>query len=202
MPGAAGGEAPGDPFSGLGDVLPHKYATLPRNRNPFQGEAGGAGGAAWDREDKKDKKDKVSLLERVTGKKDGRKANATGRSGSSGDLRSPNPFSPPDANPFVYKGEKKSRGSDPLAFVQKKKDVYGRPQEAKQESALAYSNLSFDEVVQDLLKQKEALKRKDAHIRQLEDYIDDLLVRVMEETPSILRTPYEPKRKAGKLTKK
>lgn len=57
-------------------------------------------------------------------------------------------------------------------------------------------------MVQDLIKQKEVVKRKDAHIRQLEDYIDDLLVRVMEETPSILRTPYEPKRKAGKLTKK
>lgn len=194
MPGCSDGEAPGDPFSGLGDALPHKYATLPRNRNPFMG---GPGGPPGDKEDKKEKKEKVSLLERVTGKK----ANATGRSGSSGDLRSPSASSPPDANPFVHKGEKKSKGSEPLTFGQKK-DVYGRPQEAKQESALAYSNLSFDEVVQDLIKQKEVVKRKDAHIRQLEDYIDDLLVRVMEETPSILRTPYEPKRKAGKLTKK
>lgn len=75
-------------------------------------------------------------------------------------------------------------------------------QEAKQESALAYSNLSFDEVVQELIKQKDVVRKKDAHIRELEDYIDDLLVRVMEETPSILRTPYEPKRKAGKLGKK
>lgn len=70
------------------------------------------------------------------------------------------------------------------------------------ESVAAYSSLSFEEVVQELIKQKEVVKKKDAHIRELEDYIDNLLVRVMEETPSILRTPYEPKKKAGKLGKK
>lgn len=75
-------------------------------------------------------------------------------------------------------------------------------QDAQQQSVAAYSNLSFEEVVQELIKQKEVVKKKDAHIRELEDYIDNLLVRVMEETPSILRTPYEPKRKAGKLGKK
>lgn len=73
---------------------------------------------------------------------------------------------------------------------------------ATQESANAYSNLSFEEVVQELVKQKEIVRKKDAHIREMEDYIDNLLVRVMEETPSILRTPYEPKKKAGKLGKK
>lgn len=73
---------------------------------------------------------------------------------------------------------------------------------ATQESVSAYSNLSFEEVVQELVKQKEIVKKKDAHIKELEDYIDNLLVRVMEETPSILRTPYEPKKKAGKLGKK
>lgn len=75
-------------------------------------------------------------------------------------------------------------------------------QEVTKESVAAYSNLSFEEVVQELIKQKEVVKKKDAHIRELEDYIDNLLVRVMEETPSILRTPYEPKKKAGKLCKK
>lgn len=72
----------------------------------------------------------------------------------------------------------------------------------QQASVAAYSSLTFEEVVQELIKQKEVVKRKDAHIRELEDYIDNLLVRVMEETPSILRTPYEPKKKAGKLGKK
>lgn len=75
-------------------------------------------------------------------------------------------------------------------------------QDASQESISSYSSLSFREVVQELLKQKELVRKKDAHIRELEDYIDNLLVRVMEETPSILRTPYEPKKKAGKLGKK
>lgn len=75
-------------------------------------------------------------------------------------------------------------------------------QDVSQESVSSYSSLSFGEVVQELLKQKEMVRKKDAHIRELEDYIDNLLVRVMEETPSILRTPYEPKKKAGKLGKK
>lgn len=73
---------------------------------------------------------------------------------------------------------------------------------APPDTAANYSNLTFDEVVQELIKQKEVVRKKDAHIRELEDYIDNLLVRVMEETPSILRTPYEPKKKAGKLSKK
>ncbi|XP_054456604.1 rab11 family-interacting protein 2 isoform X1 [Anoplopoma fimbria] len=204
VPGYQDGEAHSDPFTDISDTLPQKYATLPRNRNPFEGEHG----QLWDRAERKEKKEKVSLLERVTGKKEGRKTNNGGRSGSSGDLRSPNPFSgdsQADTNPFVsnYKtSDKKSRGNEDLTFGQKKKDIYGKKPQAKKESVLAYSNLSFEEVVQELIKQKEVVKKKDAHIRELEDYIDNLLVRVMEETPSILRTPYEPKKKAGKLSKK
>uniref|UniRef100_A0A3Q4HPJ5 Rab11 family-interacting protein 2 n=1 Tax=Neolamprologus brichardi TaxID=32507 RepID=A0A3Q4HPJ5_NEOBR len=184
VPGFQDDEAHGDPFTDITDTLPQKYATLPRNRNPFEGEHG----QLWDRPERKEKKEKVSLLERVTGKKEGRKPSNGGRSGSSGDLRSPNPFSgdsQADTNPFKEEGQKNSKNM-----------------EVTQESVAAYSNLSFEEVVQELIKQKEVVKKKDAHIRELEDYIDNLLVRVMEETPSILRTPYEPKKKAGKLSKK
>uniref|UniRef100_A0A3Q3MJ43 Rab11 family-interacting protein 2 n=1 Tax=Mastacembelus armatus TaxID=205130 RepID=A0A3Q3MJ43_9TELE len=180
VPGCQDREAHNDPFTDITDTLPQKYATLPRNRNPFEGEHG----QLWER---KEKKEKVSLLERVTGKKEGRKTNNGGRSGSSGDLRSPNPFSSDsqvDTNPF-----KQIQSRDASKMV-------------TQESVASYSNLSFEEVVQELIKQKEVVKKKDAHIRELEDYIDNLLVRVMEETPSILRTPYEPKKKAGKLGKK
>nr|XP_020457374.1 rab11 family-interacting protein 2 [Monopterus albus] len=190
-----------DPFTDITDALPQKYATLPRNRNPFEGERG----QLWDR---KEKKEKVSLLERVTGKKEGRKTNNGGRFGSSGDLRSPNPFSSdsqPATNPFSsnYKAsDKKSTKNEDITFGHKKKDICGKKNEVTQESMASYSNLSFQEVVQELIKQKEVVKKKDAHIRELEDYIDNLLVRVMEETPSILRTPYEPKKKAGKLSKK
>uniref|UniRef100_UPI0037E749B9 rab11 family-interacting protein 2 n=1 Tax=Semicossyphus pulcher TaxID=241346 RepID=UPI0037E749B9 len=203
VPGYQDGEAHSDPFTDISDTLPQKYATLPRNRNPFEGEHG----QLWDRAERKEKKEKVSLLERVTGKKEGRKTNG-GRSGSSGDLRSPNPFSgdsQADTNPFSsnYKAsDKKSTRNEDISFGQKKKDIYGKKNEMTQESVAAYSNLSFEEVVQELIKQKEVVKKKDAHIRELEDYIDNLLVRVMEETPSILRTPYEPKKKAGKLSKK
>lgn len=204
VPGYQDGEAHSDPFTDISDTLPQKYATLPRNRNPFEGEHG----QLWDRAERKEKKEKVSLLERVTGKKEGRKTNNGGRSGSSGDLRSPNPFSgesQTDTNPFSshYKSsDPKSTRNEDTAFGQKKKDIFGKKKEATQESVAAYSNLSFEEVVQELIKQKDVVKKKDAHIRELEDYIDNLLVRVMEETPSILRTPYEPKKKAGKLCKK
>ncbi|XP_045926565.1 rab11 family-interacting protein 2 isoform X2 [Micropterus dolomieu] len=197
VPGYQDGEAHGDPFTDISDTLPQKYATLPRNRNPFEGEHG----QLWDRAERKEKKEKVSLLERVTGKKEGRKTSNGGRSGSSGDLRSPNPFSEDsqaDTNPFIsnYKtSDKKSRNVD-ITFGQRKKDIDGKKDEITKERVAAYSNLSFEEVVQELIKQKEVVKKKDAHIRELEDYIDNLLVRVMEETPSILRTPYEPKKKA------
>ncbi len=99
VPGYQDGEAHSDPFNDISDTLPQKYATLPRNRNPFEGEHG----QLWDRAERKEKKEKVSLLERVTGKKEGRKPSNGGRSGSSGDLRSPNPFSgesQADTNPF------------------------------------------------------------------------------------------------------
>ncbi|XP_032409180.1 rab11 family-interacting protein 2 isoform X1 [Xiphophorus hellerii] len=206
VPGYQDGEAHSDPFTDISDTLPQKYATLPRNRNPFEGERGQQ---PWERAERREKKEKVSLLERVTGKKEGRRAGNGGRSGSSGDLRSPNPFSADaaaDTNPFSFSyktSDNKQTGNEDGLFGQKKKkDIFGKKNVAPPDTAANYSNLTFDEVVQELIKQKEVVRKKDAHIRELEDYIDNLLVRVMEETPSILRTPYEPKKKAGKLSKK
>ncbi|KAK3554726.1 hypothetical protein QTP70_032787 [Hemibagrus guttatus] len=109
---------------------------------------------------------------------------------------------------LIYNHTKKPSSSEDLSkknvSPEKKQGKKTRKEEADQlqSSMAAYSSLSFEEVVQELIKQKEVVKKKDAHIRELEDYIDNLLVRVMEETPSILRTPYEPKRKAGKISKK
>ena len=88
-----------DPFTDISDTLPQKYATLPRNRNPFEGELG----QLWEQGERKEKKEKVRLLERMTGKKEGRKTSNGGRLGSAGDLRAPNPFGgefPADTNPF------------------------------------------------------------------------------------------------------
>ncbi|CAL8256963.1 unnamed protein product [Lota lota] len=205
VPDYAAGEAHGDPFGDISDGLPQKYATLPRNHNPnpFQGEA-----PAWERGgERREKKEKVSLLERVTGKKDARKAANGARTGSTSDLRISNPFSGDVqfTNPFNsgFKTRYLILTPDLNHAVMTQHQVSDpNPDLNHAETVAAYSNLSFEEVVRELIKQKELVRKKDSHIRELEDYIDNLLVRVMEETPSILRTPYEPKRKAGKISKK
>ncbi|XP_072095719.1 rab11 family-interacting protein 2 isoform X1 [Mobula birostris] len=87
------------------------------------------------------------------------------------------------------------------AFKQHHSEYYGDKITDPSLLTTTYRNLSYDELIYELMKYKELVKRKDSQIRELEDYIDNLLVRVMEETPSILRVPYEPSRKAGKLSK-
>ncbi|NXN32943.1 RFIP1 protein, partial [Nycticryphes semicollaris] len=65
--------------------------------------------------------------------------------------------------------------------------------------AYAYAQLTHDELIQLVLKQKDVITRKDLQVRELEDYIDNLLVRVMEETPNILRISTSGNKKAGKM---
>ncbi|NXL95072.1 RFIP1 protein, partial [Alectura lathami] len=65
--------------------------------------------------------------------------------------------------------------------------------------AYAYAQLTHDELIQLVLKQKDAISKKDLQVRELEDYIDNLLVRVMEQTPNILRVSASGNRKAGKM---
>ncbi|NWW97445.1 RFIP1 protein, partial [Caloenas nicobarica] len=65
--------------------------------------------------------------------------------------------------------------------------------------AYAYAQLTHDELIQLVLKQKDTITRKDVQVRELEDYIDNLLVRVMEETPNILRVSTSTNKKAGKM---
>nr|XP_034376571.1 rab11 family-interacting protein 1 isoform X2 [Arvicanthis niloticus] len=65
--------------------------------------------------------------------------------------------------------------------------------------AFAYAQLTHDELIQLVLKQKETISKKEFQVRELEDYIDNLLVRVMEETPNILRVPAQMGKKAGKM---
>ncbi|XP_048465037.1 rab11 family-interacting protein 2 [Rhincodon typus] len=98
-----------------------------------------------------------------------------------------------------HKYRENNRSSN--AFKQHHSEHYGEKSRDPNQLAIGYRNLSYDELIYELVKQKELVKRKDGQIRELEDYIDNLLVRVMEETPSILRVPYEPSRKAGKLSK-
>lgn len=65
--------------------------------------------------------------------------------------------------------------------------------------AFAYAQLTHDELIQLVLKQKETISKKEFQVRELEDYIDNLLVRVMEETPNILRVSTPLGKKAGKM---
>lgn len=51
-----------------------------------------------------------------------------------------------------------------------------------------YSQLTQPELISLALRQQEQISRRDARIQELEQYIDNLLVRVMEEKPSILMT--------------
>ncbi|KAM9311952.1 rab11 family-interacting protein 1 [Gastrophryne carolinensis] len=66
--------------------------------------------------------------------------------------------------------------------------------------AYAYAELTHDELIKLVLKQKELLNHKEAQVRSLEEYIDNLLVRVMEETPNLLsRSPAKLSKKAGRI---
>lgn len=49
-----------------------------------------------------------------------------------------------------------------------------------------YSQLTQEELISLVLKQKKQLSERDKKISELEQYIDNLLVRVIEEQPSIL----------------
>ncbi|XP_032869998.1 rab11 family-interacting protein 1-like [Amblyraja radiata] len=69
----------------------------------------------------------------------------------------------------------------------------------RSDPASAYAQLTHDELIQLVLKQKELITKKDGHVRELENYIDNLLVRVMEETPNILRVACPPNRRAERV---
>lgn len=91
-----------DPFTNVSASLPQKFATLPRQKNPFEENP-----ISWDqnaglfsktneikKDIKREKKEKVSLFERVTGKKDSKRSERLSNGGSDGstDLKSPSVF--------------------------------------------------------------------------------------------------------------
>lgn len=51
-----------------------------------------------------------------------------------------------------------------------------------------YTQLTHEELITLVVKQQTDLSRKDAKIKELEEYIDNLLVRVIEEKPTILQS--------------
>lgn len=209
-----------DPFTNVTASLPQKFATLPRKKNPFEESS-----ESWDssmnlfsksvevrKENKREKRERVSLFERVTGKKDSRRSDKlnNGASSSPCDLKSPSAFSENRQDYFNYESTNpfttKFRASNTMPASSfhmnptSNEDLRKIPDSNPFDATAGYRSLTYEEVLQELVKHKELLRRKDTHIRELEDYIDNLLVRVMEETPSILRVPYEPSRKAGKFS--
>lgn len=52
-----------------------------------------------------------------------------------------------------------------------------------------YYHLTHDELIQLLLQREKELSKKEEHIQELEDYIDQLLVRIMEQSPTLLQIP-------------
>lgn len=105
-------EAQNDPFTNVSASLPQKFATLPRQKNPFEETP-----SSWDqninlfskpveikKETRKEKKEKVSLFERVTGKKDSKRSDklSNGASESSTDLKSPSAFGENHQESFNY----------------------------------------------------------------------------------------------------
>lgn len=103
--------AQNDPFTNVSASLPQKFATLPRQKNPFEENP-----LSWEqnvglfskppeikKENKKEKKEKVSLFERVTGKKEGKRSDRLSNGGSEGsDLKSPSPFAESHQGSFDF----------------------------------------------------------------------------------------------------
>ncbi|NXS52473.1 RFIP5 protein, partial [Brachypteracias leptosomus] len=54
-----------------------------------------------------------------------------------------------------------------------------------------YYHLTHDELIQLLLQREKELSKKEEHIQELENYIDQLLVRIMEQSPTLLQIPLE-----------
>ncbi|NWI31749.1 RFIP5 protein, partial [Sula dactylatra] len=52
-----------------------------------------------------------------------------------------------------------------------------------------YYHLTHDELIQLLLQKEKELSKKEEYIHELENYIDQLLVRIMEQSPTLLQIP-------------
>ncbi|XP_072191072.1 rab11 family-interacting protein 5 isoform X2 [Excalfactoria chinensis] len=73
--------------------------------------------------------------------------------------------------------------SSHLEKTDPKKDPTTLDQSAK------YYHLTHDELIQLLLQREKELSKKEEHIQELENYIDQLLVRIMEQSPTLLQIP-------------
>ncbi|NXV09173.1 RFIP5 protein, partial [Cettia cetti] len=60
---------------------------------------------------------------------------------------------------------------------------------AQPDQSARYYHLTHDELIQLLLQKEGELSKKEEHIQELENYIDQLLVRIMEQSPTLLQIP-------------
>ncbi|XP_056408642.1 rab11 family-interacting protein 5 isoform X2 [Hyla sarda] len=59
------------------------------------------------------------------------------------------------------------------------------------DQAAKYYHLTHDELIQMLLQREDELSREQNHVKELEEYIDKLLVRIMDQAPALLQAPLE-----------
>ncbi|XP_053314075.1 rab11 family-interacting protein 5 [Spea bombifrons] len=59
------------------------------------------------------------------------------------------------------------------------------------DAAARYYHLTHDELIHMLLQKEAELGRKEEHVHELEDYIDKLMVRIIEQAPTLLQVPLE-----------
>ncbi|XP_069833275.1 rab11 family-interacting protein 5 [Dendropsophus ebraccatus] len=59
------------------------------------------------------------------------------------------------------------------------------------DQAAKYYHLTHDELIHMLLQREDEISRKENHVRELEEYIDKLLVRIMDQAPALLQAPLE-----------
>ncbi|NXT07448.1 RFIP5 protein, partial [Prunella fulvescens] len=72
---------------------------------------------------------------------------------------------------------------------QQREETRAAPDPAQLDQSAKYYHLTHDELIQLLLQKEGELSKKEEHIHELENYIDQLLVRIMEQSPTLLQIP-------------
>nr|XP_033809549.1 rab11 family-interacting protein 5 [Geotrypetes seraphini] len=78
--------------------------------------------------------------------------------------------------------------------VHGKKEPEGIKDPSAPDQAARYYHLTHDELIHMLLQREQELGKKEEHVKELENYIDQLLVRIIEQAPALLQVPLEQKK--------
>ncbi|XP_048853917.1 uncharacterized protein rab11fip1a isoform X2 [Brienomyrus brachyistius] len=97
-------------------------------------------------------------------------------------LRRPHPVKPLGSESLISASTLQGRDGKP---TETHEPVLRKPKVTASESG-PYSQLTQEELITLVVKQQGEISKKDAKILELEEYIDNLLVRVIDEKPSIL----------------